>query len=127
MSPSEDKKPTEDGDEPEKILEEEEVRPPIYLNVTEFSQNGLLTLKSSEDLVPIGNLTQINLNISDYFILSYTCMGDSEDSLSIPTLFSYELLNSTATSIVFKLNFTDPLYVSSFGMRDRLSILVIGN
>jgi hypothetical protein len=79
----------EDEDKPEEILVEEEIRPLIYLNVTEFGQNGQLTLKYSEDLVPIGNLSLINLNISDYLILSYTCMGDSEDSVFIPTLLSY--------------------------------------
>ena len=109
------------------MVEDEKVRPPIYLNVSEFDQNGKLNLEFSEELYPIGNITHININITNYLILTYTCMGDSEESEIIPKLLSYQILNTSANSLILKLNYSDPLYVSSFSLRDRLSILVIAN
>ena len=95
--------------------------------MTKFDNNGLLTLKYSEDLSPFANLTEVNLNITNYLVLTYTCMGDSEETAYLPQLIAYQVVNSTATALTIKMNFTNPLYVSSFGIRDRLSILMVAN
>jgi hypothetical protein len=56
-------------------------------------------------------------------------MADEEDTdiSQIPTLESYNIQNFTEKYLILKLNFTKPLYVSSFGLRDRLRVGVIAN
>mmetsp|Transcript_2427 Transcript_2427/g.3710 ORF Transcript_2427/g.3710 Transcript_2427/m.3710 type:complete len:159 (-) Transcript_2427:1666-2142(-) len=46
----------------------------------------------------------------------------AEYSGPIPELEDWAILNFTSYSLVLKLNFSDPLYVSTFGVKDTLEI-----
>ena len=70
------------------------------------------------------NMTYINENIESLIKISYHCLGsgDEDASFLLPILQNYSIQNWTSSSLTFKLFFTQPLYVSTFGAPDKLSI-----
>jgi hypothetical protein len=59
--------------------------------------------------------------------IDYHCRGsDDEDSSSnVPELLSYHIQNWTSSSMTFKLMFSKPLYVSTFGSLDFVTITIL--
>ena len=76
----------------------------------------------SEELFDINhfkqvNLTYLNENIDQVIEIEYICLAlldaDTEASI-IPQLLNYRILVFTNEMLVLKLNYSDPIYVSSF-------------
>jgi hypothetical protein len=47
----------------------------IHANVTKVSNNGIIAVVFSEELFPIANLSEFNLNISNNIQVDYKCKG----------------------------------------------------
>jgi len=56
------------------------------------------------------------------FIHLETALNDEEAQLIIPELKEWNFLDFTSEYIKIKLNFTNPLYISTFGEKDTLDI-----
>jgi len=72
------------------------------------------------------NITWFNIYKENIInVTYYTNVKPSEDSKTpIPTLFNWEIKNLTDYNLIIQLNFTDPLYVSSFPKKDLIGLKI---
>jgi ATP-dependent protease HslVU (ClpYQ) ATPase subunit len=91
----------------------------IHANVTKVSNNGILTLEFSEELSPIINLTQINIEISKYLHVVYNCKGTTQ---IVPELLDYWIESLDGRKLILDLTFSLPLFVSSYNGKDTVNI-----
>jgi hypothetical protein len=98
------------------------------MEIKTISPNSEVVIKFSERLRPIADY---NLNMSSdkplNFLLDlsyFSFLQDSNPSAPEVTLVSWDLLNFTAEEILIKLNFSDPLYVSTGAKKDMLGARV---
>ena len=99
--------------------------------MTEFDQSGQVHFEFSESLQPLDffsdlgiNLTSVNEDIKDIIFVKYRCAGD--DQPKIPELVSWVVKELTSDRLTLSLNFTNRLYISSFGERDKIDFSFLG-
>jgi len=123
-----EQKPTSSDDE------EVEIREPITLNVTTFGIEGDLVLSFSETLFSLDELAHLGLNITvlnelkDRILnISYRSNAldlevEEGDKIVIPEMSEWSITNFTRYDLRLKFEFLNPLYVSTYDGKDRMTI-----
>ena len=113
------------------------------MNVTKFNQNGEMTIQFSEKLYSLEDfketlgdldLETINIMKENIVMVKYKCdifnqmnkreLEIEKGSLVIPSLYDWKITSLTEYEMGLKLNFTNPLLVSSFEKKDLIDIKV---
>ena len=108
------------------------MRDPIDLEIFSINQIGEVQILFSElleslETVGKGKLTTRSISNSLVFDIRYLCMIDQSQATpselqKMPKLRNWWVQNFTESEVILKLNFTNPLYVSTGEERDILRI-----
>jgi hypothetical protein len=56
--------------------------------------------------------------------LDYRCFSENKDLSTTPNMTGYKIIEFSESKLTFALNFTNPLYVSTYGKPDQLNLKV---
>ena len=81
----------------------------------------------SELLHPLSNyghdIASLNVIKSDILQVDYKCKASlNEQNETLPELLDWNFLNFTTEYIIIKLNFSNPIYISTYEEKDKLDV-----
>ena len=116
------------------IEEEEEVRLPIDIKITDMKPNGELTLYYSEELHSLEKFKDSGLDlemlnsIRDLTIeLEYHSNAEEIPDEKVPVIKDFKILAFEKYSLSLSVKFLNPLYVSAFKEKDSIRVKFVQN